>query len=168
MLPMAILIALSLHLARALRGCLHACSDPLGAHYGTKATSAISAALLADYTAAQVDADYRTASAQDAQTQAAIAGAPGLPDGPGPGRFHDQPPLGCRPRHGNGLEHRRRPARPWDPGSAKIYPAKTSNTMKMCKQMHVGAQTGFLDFAVSKDLPCKEFKHNQDFISRRM
>ena len=54
----------------------------------TETTSAITAALLAYYTAAQVDAllgDYRTASAQDTQTQAA-----GLPDGPGPGRVHNQ------------------------------------------------------------------------------
>ena len=41
-------------------------------------TSAITGALLAYYTSAQVDAllgDYRTASAQDTQTQAAITGA---------------------------------------------------------------------------------------------
>ena len=47
--------------------------------YSTAGTdAAITAALLAYYTAAQVDAllgDYRTASAQDTQTQAAIAGA---------------------------------------------------------------------------------------------
>ena len=49
---------------------------PLPDEHGT--TSAISAALLAYYTSAQVDAllaDYRTASAQDTQTQAAITGA---------------------------------------------------------------------------------------------
>ena len=44
--------------------------------------------------------------------------AAGLPDGPGPGRLHDQPdhlgaggvPLSRRPGHGDGLEHRSRPA----------------------------------------------------------
>ena len=44
--------------------------------------------------------------------------AAGLPDGPGPGRVHNQPnhlgagvvPLSRRPGHGDGLEHRRRPA----------------------------------------------------------
>ena len=44
--------------------------------------------------------------------------AAGLPDGPGPGRVHNQPnhlgaggvPLGRRPGHGDGLEHRRRAA----------------------------------------------------------
>ena len=95
--------------------------------------------------------DYRTASAQDAETTGAISAAgllrlgasgravgrlphgkraghadagrhrrraAGLPDGPGPGCFHNQPnhvraggvPLGRRPGHGNGLKHRRRPA----------------------------------------------------------
>ena len=94
-----------------------------GAAQDAETTSAITAALLAYYTAAQVDAllgDYRTASAQDTQTQAAITDgrAAGLPDGPGPGRVHNQPnhlraggvPLGRRPGHGNGLKHRRRPA----------------------------------------------------------
>ena len=83
---------------------------------------AITAALLAYYTSSQVDAllgDYRTASAQDTQTQAAITGcAAGLPDGPGPGRVHNQPnhlgaggvPLSRRPGHGDGLEHRSRAA----------------------------------------------------------
>ena len=91
-----------------------------GAAQDAETTSAITAALLAYYTSAQVDAllgDYRTASAQDTQTQAAIAGA-GLPDGPGPGRLHNQPnhlgaggvPLSRRPGHGDGLEHRRRAA----------------------------------------------------------
>ena len=49
-----------------------------GAAQDAETTSAITAALLAYYTAAQVDAllgDYRTASAQDTQTQAAITGA---------------------------------------------------------------------------------------------
>ena len=49
-----------------------------GTAQDAETTSAITAALLAYYTAAQVDAllgDYRTASAQDTQTQAAIAGA---------------------------------------------------------------------------------------------
>ena len=44
--------------------------------------------------------------------------AAGLPDGPGPGRVHNQPnhlgargvPFSRRPGHGDGLEHRRRPA----------------------------------------------------------
>ena len=44
--------------------------------------------------------------------------AAGLPDGPGPGRLHNQPnhlgaggvPFGRRPGHGNGLEHRSRAA----------------------------------------------------------
>ena len=44
--------------------------------------------------------------------------AAGLPDGPGPGRLHNQPnhlgaggvPLSRRPGHGDGLEHRRRAA----------------------------------------------------------
>ena len=44
--------------------------------------------------------------------------AAGLPDGPGPGRFHHQPDhlgaggvsLGCRPGHCNGLKHRHGPA----------------------------------------------------------
>ena len=62
--------------------------------------------------------DYRTASAQNTQTQAAIANALLAPDGPGPGRVHHQPnhfvaggaPLSRRPGHGNGLEHCRRAA----------------------------------------------------------
>ena len=46
------------------------------------------------YTAAQVDAllgDYRTASAQDADAGRHRGRAVGLPDGPGPGRLHNQP-----------------------------------------------------------------------------
>ena len=106
--------------------------------YSTAGTdAAITAALLAYYTSAQVDAllgDYRTGTAQDAETTSAITGAllayytaaqvdallgdRYLPDGPGPGRVHHQPnhlgaggvPLGGRPGHGDGLEHRRRPA----------------------------------------------------------
>ena len=108
------------------------------------ADAALEAALLAYYTSSQVDAllvDYRTGTAQDAETTSAISAAllayytssqvtrcwpttarqartAGLPDGPGPGRFHNQPnhlgaggvPLGRRPGHGNGLKHRRRPA----------------------------------------------------------
>ena len=49
-----------------------------GTAQDAETTSAISAALLAYYTSAQVDAllaDYRTASVQDTQTQAAISGA---------------------------------------------------------------------------------------------
>ena len=102
------------------------------------ADAALAAALLAYYTSAQVDAllvDYRTGTAQDAETTSAILAAllaaggravadyadagrhrgraAGLPDGPGPGRLHDQPdhlsaggaPLGRRPGHGDGLEH---------------------------------------------------------------
>ena len=82
--------------------------------YSTAGTdAAITAALLAYYTSAQVDAllgDYRTGTAQDAETTSAIwpttprrkwtrcweitAGrhrgrAAGLPDGPGPGRLHN-------------------------------------------------------------------------------
>ena len=49
-------------------------------------------------------ADYRTASA-DAGSHRGRAAS--LPDGPGPGRFHDQPLLGCRPGHGNGFEPRK-------------------------------------------------------------
>ena len=49
----------------------------------------------------------------------------------------------------------------WTSKCPKIYPAKKSNTIKLHKQMHVGAQ-GFLDFAVSTDLHCEEFNHNQD------
>ena len=112
------------------------------------ADAARAAALLAYYTSAQVDAllvDYRTGTAQDAETTSAIgcaaallhlgaSGRPvgrlphgeraghadagshrgraaGLPDGPGPGRVHDQPdhlgaggvPLGRRPGHGERL-----------------------------------------------------------------
>ena len=89
--------------------------------YSTAGTdAAITAALLAYYTSAQVDAllgDYRTGTAQDAETTSAItaallgyytsaqvdallgdyqrnrhrAHAAGLPDGPGPGRVHHQP-----------------------------------------------------------------------------
>ena len=121
--------------------------------YSTAGTdAAITAALLAYYTSAQVDAllgDYRTGTAQDAETTSAITAAllayytsaqvdalphgeraghadagrhrgrsAGLPDGPGPGRLHNQPnhlgaggvPLSRRPGHGDGLEHRRRAA----------------------------------------------------------
>ena len=92
--------------------------------YSTAGTdAAITAALLAYYTSAQVDAllgDYRTGTAQDAETTSAITAAlllhlgagrravgrlphskrtghadagraAGLPDGPGPGRVHNQP-----------------------------------------------------------------------------
>ena len=119
--------------------------------YSTAGTdAAITAALLAYYTSSQVDTllgDYRTGTAQNAETAGAIgraagllhhltsgravgrlphgeraghadAGghrgrAAGLPDGPGPGRVHNQPkhlgaggvPLSRRPGHGNSLEH---------------------------------------------------------------
>ena len=91
--------------------------------YSTAGTdAAITAALLAYYTSSQVDtllADYRTGTAQDAETAGAITAAllayytssqvdallgdyrtasaqdrgraAGLPDGPGPGRVHHQP-----------------------------------------------------------------------------
>ena len=61
-----------------------------GTAQDAETTGAISAALLAYYTSAQVDAllaDYRTASAQDTHHGRAA----GLSDGPGPGRFHNQP-----------------------------------------------------------------------------
>ena len=87
----------------------------MGTAQDAETTSAISAALLA-YTTLQADAllaDYRTVSAQDTQTRARCC----LPDGPGPGRLHRPTrsprrcvPLGRQPGHGNGLEHRRRPA----------------------------------------------------------
>ena len=50
----------------------------------TETQAAITTALLAYYTLAQVDAllgDYRTASAQDTQTQAAPTGRPGPTEG---------------------------------------------------------------------------------------
>ena len=58
-----------------------------GTAQDTQTQAAITGALLAYYTSAQVDTllgDYRTASAQDRRHAA------GLPDGPGPGRLHDQ------------------------------------------------------------------------------
>ena len=108
--------------------------------YSTAGTdAAITAALLAYYTSAQVDAllgDYRTGTAQDAETAGAITAAllacytssqvdallgdcrTARPTGRGPGRVHNQPnhlgaggvPLSRRPGHGDGLEHRRRAA----------------------------------------------------------
>ena len=78
--------------------------------------SKIAAALLDAVTTAALEA---APSAQDTQTQAAIAGALlAYRNGPGPGRVHHQPnhlgaggvPLSRRPGHGNGLEHRRRAA----------------------------------------------------------
>ena len=113
--------------------------------YSTAGTdAAITAALLAYYTSAQVDAllgytepKRRRTRRRPAPSQQrcwtrlphskraghADAGrhrgrAAGLPDGPGPGRLHNQPnhlgaggvPLSRRPGHGDGLEHRRRAA----------------------------------------------------------
>ena len=76
----------------------------------TETTSAITAALLAYYTAAQVDAllgDYRTASAQDTQTQAAITGAL-LAYRTGPDRRSNRGELRShRGAHGRHADHRR-------------------------------------------------------------
>ena len=85
-----------------------------GTAQDAETTGAISTALLAYYTSAQVDAllgDYRTASAQDTQTQAAITGALlAYRTGPEQDVFTSPRSLGCRPGHGNSLEHRHRPA----------------------------------------------------------
>ena len=125
--------------------------------YSTAGTdAAITAALLAYYTSAQVDALFReiphrngAGRGDDQRHHGRAAGllhrgasgravgrlphgeraghadagrhrgrAAGLPDGPGPGRLHNQPnhlgaggvPLSRRPGHGDGLEHRRRAA----------------------------------------------------------
>ena len=65
---------------------------------------ALAPALLAYYTSSQVDAllvDYRTGTAQDTQTQAAITGAA---DRTGPDQdVFSGVPLSRRPGHGNGL-----------------------------------------------------------------
>ena len=85
-----------------------------GTAQDAETTGAITAAL-------QVDAllgDYRTASAQDTQTPAAIAGALlAYRTGPDQDVFTTNQilgaggvPLSRRPGHGDGLEHRRRPA----------------------------------------------------------
>ena len=65
-----------------------------GAAQDAETAGAIMGALLAYYTAAQVDAllgDYRTASAGHADAGRHHGRAAGLPDGPGPGRVHNQP-----------------------------------------------------------------------------
>ena len=81
---------------------------------------AITAALLAYYTSSQVDALLLPHGERAGHTDAGghRGRAAGLPDGPGPGRVHNQPnhlgaggvPLSRRPGHGDGLEHRRRAA----------------------------------------------------------
>ena len=111
----------NLHLGAPLSAALANGDDTLSITadcYSTAGTdAAITAALLAYYTSAQVGAllgDYRTGAAQDAETTSAItaallgagsravgrlphgkraghAGAAGLQDGPGPGRVHNQP-----------------------------------------------------------------------------
>ena len=140
----------NLHFVAPLSAALANGDDTLSITADCYSTAGTDAAI-----AAQVDTllgDYRTGTAQDAETAGAITAAllayytaasgravgrlphgeraghadagrhrgraAGLPDGPGPGRLHNQPnhlgaggvPLSRRPGHGDGLEHRRRAA----------------------------------------------------------
>ena len=89
-----------------------------GRAVGRLPNSAISAALLAPWR--KWTPCWPTTGKRAGHTDAGShhGRAAGLPDGPGPGRLHDQPDhlgaggvsLGCRPGHGNGIEHRSRTA----------------------------------------------------------
>ena len=77
--------------------------------------------------------------------------AAGLPDGPGPGRLHNQPnhlgaggvPFGRRPGHGNGLEHRSR--------AAQLLHHRTSRRPPYRQARSHGGGLGAADSALSDD-----------------